>query len=177
MVDGVSSEPVLTAARATRKRKQFHSGTTGAVDVHQKEPRRNTDESEQQKTVATNAQQSHSAAVSMCFVPPPPPLQANATPHDIATKIVTLVEPLDILSCAGKVLTSSSTEADIRKAYLWLSVKIHPDKLQGFEQANEAFQSLLRAYEMALKSLSKAPGTTGKRHACLNACFKTPNSL
>ena len=83
----------------------------------------------------------------------------STTPHDIVKKIMTSFDPLEILNCAGNVLTGRSTEADIRKAYLWLSTKIHPDKLQGVEQATEAFQLVLRAYETTLKSLNQRRGS------------------
>ena len=42
-------------------------------------------------------------------------------------------------------------DEDIRKAYMKLAVRIHPDKLKGFPDATRAFQALVRAYELCCK--------------------------
>eukprot|EP01135_Chromosphaera_perkinsii_P001426 Nk52_evm10s168 gene=Nk52_evmTU10s168 len=53
-----------------------------------------------------------------------------------------------ILSLLGDKITESSSVGAMRKAYLKISLKIHPDKLQSkFGDATKAFQCLVNAYE------------------------------
>ncbi|KAJ6630191.1 hypothetical protein Bhyg_16788 [Pseudolycoriella hygida] len=53
-----------------------------------------------------------------------------------------------ILSASGINITTDSSVATMRKAYLKLSLLIHPDKLQSaFPDATKAFQCLVNAYE------------------------------
>lgn len=53
-----------------------------------------------------------------------------------------------ILSASGINVTTDSSVATMRKAYLKLSLLIHPDKLQStFADATKAFQCLVNAYE------------------------------
>lgn len=53
-----------------------------------------------------------------------------------------------ILSASGINITTDSSVATMRKAYLKLSLLIHPDKLQStFPEATKAFQCLVNAYE------------------------------
>ena len=52
-----------------------------------------------------------------------------------------------ILSLSGKKIQASSGKADLRRAYLLLSTKVHPDKNPGNQEAVKAFQILLSAYE------------------------------
>lgn len=53
-----------------------------------------------------------------------------------------------ILSASGINITTDSSVATMRKAYLKLSLLIHPDKLQSsFTDATKAFQCLVNAYE------------------------------
>lgn len=53
-----------------------------------------------------------------------------------------------ILSASGINITTDSSVATMRKAYLKLSLLIHPDKLQNiFPEATKAFQCLVNAYE------------------------------
>ena len=42
-------------------------------------------------------------------------------------------------------------DEDIRRIYIKMSVKIHPDKLREFPDATKAFQALVRAYELCCK--------------------------
>lgn len=71
---------------------------------------------------------------------------------EIARRIIELDEVDDyegILNIAGGVnITKQTPAAIMRKAYLKLSLVIHPDKLQKkFDQSTKAFQALVRAYE------------------------------
>jgi hypothetical protein len=71
---------------------------------------------------------------------------------EIAKRVIELDasdDYLGILNIAGVgSITSSSPVAVMRKAYLKLSIRIHPDKLQRkFDQATKAFQALVRAFE------------------------------
>lgn len=53
-----------------------------------------------------------------------------------------------ILSASGINITTDSSVATMRKAYLKLSLLIHPDKLQSiFPESTKAFQCLVNAYE------------------------------
>lgn len=52
-----------------------------------------------------------------------------------------------ILSLSGKSIQASSGKAELRRAYLLLSAKVHPDKNPGNQEAVKAFQTLLSAYE------------------------------
>eukprot|EP00808_Paulinella_micropora_P004507 g44408.t1 len=75
------------------------------------------------------------------------------SPQEVATEVLRLGEEeawLDILNLAtpsNQRLTTSSPVAQMRKAYLKLSLVIHPDKLQGFEQATKSFQLLVKALD------------------------------
>ena len=42
-------------------------------------------------------------------------------------------------------------DAEVRKAYMKIGAKIHPDKLPGCAEATKAFQALVRAYERCCK--------------------------
>lgn len=52
-----------------------------------------------------------------------------------------------VLSLSGKQIQASSGKADLRRAYLLLSTKVHPDKNPGNQEAVKSFQILLSAYE------------------------------
>ena len=68
----------------------------------------------------------------------------------IAKQIVLLFDPWEVLRLAGSDVGETSDEADIRCAYLRLSLLVHPDKLRTVEEATEAFQRLQWAYEAAV---------------------------
>ena len=78
---------------------------------------------------------------------------SNAT--DVAKRILDLSEAEDLLGIlnlavppGSSALTKSSSTADLRKAYLKLSLLIHPDKLgKVFPDATRAFQALVRAFD------------------------------
>ena len=69
-----------------------------------------------------------------------------------------------ILALYDATINPDSSEEHMRKAYHMLSVKIHPDKLGPvFEQASEAFQALVSAYEhMMLGDLYLEENTESK---------------
>ena len=52
-----------------------------------------------------------------------------------------------ILSLSGKIVKASSSKAELRKSYLLLSTKIHPDKNQGSTESKKAFQAVLESFE------------------------------
>ncbi len=107
---------------------------------------------------------------------------------EIAREVLQLDEVDDyagILNLAGgELLTAASPAAALRRAYLKLSLLLHPDKLQGkFEHATRAFQCLVRAYEslgnpnpggeesgMASKSKSANVKTISRSN---EGCFRT----
>lgn len=53
----------------------------------------------------------------------------------------------DLLSLSGNTITKSSSTAEMRKAYLKLSLKIHPDKNGQSAESKQAFQALISAFE------------------------------
>ena len=52
-----------------------------------------------------------------------------------------------ILSLSGKMVAASSSKVELRKAYLLVSAKVHPDKNPGSQAATKAFQVLVEAFE------------------------------
>jgi len=73
----------------------------------------------------------------------------------MAQKILELAEEEDfegILSLAESSVSKSTPTAVLRKAYLKLSLLIHPDKIGSkFSQATKAFQALVEAFEQLSK--------------------------
>jgi len=53
-----------------------------------------------------------------------------------------------ILSLSGKKVNADSGKGDLRKAYLLLSSRVHPDKHSNSKESVEAFQIVLSAYEL-----------------------------
>jgi len=52
-----------------------------------------------------------------------------------------------ILSLSGKIVKASSSKAELRKSYLLLSAKVHPDKNPGSQISKKAFQAVLESFE------------------------------
>jgi len=52
-----------------------------------------------------------------------------------------------ILSLSGKIVKASSSKAELRKSYLLLSAKVHPDKNPGSQVSKKAFQAVLESFE------------------------------
>eukprot|EP00092_Neocalanus_flemingeri_P035736 GFUD01038909.1.p1 GENE.GFUD01038909.1~~GFUD01038909.1.p1 ORF type:complete len:594 (+),score=205.46 GFUD01038909.1:50-1783(+) len=52
-----------------------------------------------------------------------------------------------ILSLSGKMVKVSSSKAELRKSYLLLSAKVHPDKNPGSQVSKKAFQAVLESFE------------------------------
>jgi len=79
-------------------------------------------------------------------------IRQEVDPIEIARKVLQLDETDDyegFLNIAGGGLISKQSPINMmRKAYLKISLLIHPDKLgRSFEQATKAFQALVRAFE------------------------------
>jgi len=53
--------------------------------------------------------------------------------------------------CLGADGYLNVDDAEVRKAYMKIGAKIHPDKLPGFADSTKAFQALVRAYERCCK--------------------------
>lgn len=69
---------------------------------------------------------------------------------ELANKVLQLNDEGDyegILCLTGSKITSTSSTAQMRKAYLKMSVIIHPDKLKDFDKSTIAFQALVTAFE------------------------------
>jgi len=52
-----------------------------------------------------------------------------------------------ILSLSGKIVKANSSKAELRKAYLLLSAKVHPDKNPGSQESKKAFQAVSESFE------------------------------
>merc|ERR1719150_2079794 len=52
-----------------------------------------------------------------------------------------------ILSLSGKMVRQNSSKAELRKSYLILSSKVHPDKNPGSQEAKKAFQAVSESFE------------------------------
>jgi len=52
-----------------------------------------------------------------------------------------------ILSLSGRIVKSNSSKAELRKAYLLLSAKVHPDKNPGSQESKKAFQAVSESFE------------------------------
>ena len=52
-----------------------------------------------------------------------------------------------ILSLSGKMVRQNSSKAELRKSYLLLSSKVHPDKNPGSQEAKKAFQAVSESFE------------------------------
>ncbi len=56
-----------------------------------------------------------------------------------------------VLSLSGKIVSAASSKPDLRRSYLLLSTKVHPDKNPGIKEAVQAFQIVLDSYERLCK--------------------------
>jgi hypothetical protein len=52
-----------------------------------------------------------------------------------------------VLSLSGRMVAATSSKAELRKAYLMVSTKVHPDKNPGSTAATKAFQVVVEAFE------------------------------
>ena len=52
-----------------------------------------------------------------------------------------------ILSLSGKIVQENSSKAELGKAYLMLSSKVHPDKNSGSSSSKKAFQAVSESFE------------------------------
>ncbi len=100
--------------------------------------------------------------------------------QSIITKADAGEDDAAILSLSGIAISSSSSTADMRKAYLKLSVKIHPDKNGNSADSKSAFQTLVSAYEAlsnpeaSSESSAKKPRQKAKQVVRSNAgCHNT----
>jgi curved DNA-binding protein CbpA len=53
----------------------------------------------------------------------------------------------------------------VRKVYTKMAAQVHPDRLRGFSQATEAFQALVRAYELCCKPELRADESDDSRES------------
>lgn len=74
----------------------------------------------------------------------------TATAIAVAEKVLQLHDNGDnwgVLRVLGDAVGPSASTAACRKAFLRISMLIHPDKLQGFREATKAFQALVSAFD------------------------------
>lgn len=85
-------------------------------------------------------------------------------PVALAEKVLSLADasvgdPILVLRLADLSLQASAPTAALRKAYLKLSLAIHPDRLsKSFPEATKAFQVLVTAFERATQPEGDGPG-------------------
>ena len=56
-------------------------------------------------------------------------------------------------------------DEELRKVYTRLAARVHPDKLLGCADAKEAFQALVRAYELCCKPEQRADDSEDSRES------------
>jgi hypothetical protein len=94
-----------------------------------------------------------------------------------------IISPIRILQLSDPALQPTSPTADLRKAYLKISLHIHPDRIgREFKEATKAFQILVTAYETLtspdyIPSDESAPKKGKKKAAQISrsneGCFRT----
>jgi hypothetical protein len=73
---------------------------------------------------------------------------ASSAAAGLITQILELADNYAaLLSLSGKAVSAASSTAELRRAYLSLSLKVHPDKHGGAGDAKRAFQALVSAME------------------------------
>eukprot|EP00668_Euglena_longa_P001068 GGOE01001276.1.p1 GENE.GGOE01001276.1~~GGOE01001276.1.p1 ORF type:complete len:523 (-),score=105.37 GGOE01001276.1:153-1721(-) len=80
--------------------------------------------------------------------------------EDVLKTVLKAKDEYSVLRCGGATINEFSPLEEVRKAYLKLSVRIHPDKLPGQHLANDAFQKLLESYERIIHSRRCNHGNT-----------------
>jgi len=119
----------------------------------------------------------------------------DASPKDgrkntvqISEKVLQLAEEDDfigILNLGGATVTASSSVAVLRKAYLKLSLVLHPDKNRDYPDATKVFQALVNAYERisqpelveevkVKKGQKKAVAISRSNVGCKRTCVRCP---
>jgi len=98
----------------------------------------------------------------------------------LAKKVIKLSEEGNyegVLSLTGRKIKSTSSTAEMRKAYLRTSLIIHPDKLKGFSQATKAFQLLVVAFDRLSQPEIYEMKETKKKQKTIKrsneGCFRT----
>merc|ERR1712106_1253441 len=94
-----------------------------------------------------------------------------------------------VLSLAGALVSAHSSKADLRRAYLKVSTKVHPDKNPGNQLATKAFQILVESFERLanpekfeeddesegpIKKRQKTERFTRDNIGCYNTTIKCP---
>ena len=90
--------------------------------------------------------------------------------EELARKVLAAKDRYALLSLGSDVpivLTNEGycnvEDEDVRRAYMKIATRIHPDKLTAFKQATEAFQKLVRAYELVCKPDQRADESDDSR--------------
>jgi hypothetical protein len=101
-----------------------------------------------ESTATSNAQPASSSSSS----------SSSSLPASNASVIKNVLECADdyasLLSLSGVTVTASSSQTELRRAYLRLSLKVHPDKNNSSLESRQAFQLLVSA----LERINQAPG-------------------
>lgn len=80
---------------------------------------------------------------------------ASTGSQDLGSNLMDLMEAINanegdfafVLSLSGRMVKSTSSKAELRKAYFILSSKIHPDKNANSAESKKAFQTVLESFE------------------------------
>ena len=104
------------------------------------------------------------------------PLQCTAPPalmlsgEELARAVLKAKDRYALLSLGSAVpvvLTADGylnlEDEEVRKCYMKIASRIHPDKLPGCSDATKAFQALVRAYELCCKPELRADDSDDSR--------------
>ena len=102
---------------------------------------------QQESTEPSSAQSASSSSSSSSSI--------SATNASIIKSVLECADDYaSLLSLSGVTVTASSPQAELRRAYLRLSLKVHPDKNSSSLESRQAFQLLVSA----LERIAQAPG-------------------
>ena len=92
------------------------------------------------------------------------------TPEELAREVLKAKDRYALLSLGSDTPIKPDTEGflnledeDVRRVYLKMAARIHPDKIPGFADGTKAFQALVRAYELCCKPDLRADDSDDSR--------------
>ena len=92
------------------------------------------------------------------------------TPEELAREVLKAKDRYALLSLGSDTPIKPDAEGflnledeDVRRVYLKMAARIHPDKIPGFADGTKAFQALVRAYELCCKPDLRADDSDDSR--------------